>query len=472
MCVDGEVQYLWSGGLRNAAFGERARLIPLVWEVESASVAQECHGTYSERLRHANFRRMRCAAGGIMSALDVDSSGEVNRYGAGTVPSDSASAIGPASMAWVRYTPDGSGPIPSSEVQAWAGRCRVAIFDPWESQAAAHFKKLAPSTTVLCRKHIAMVDQDEVGPLFSTGVSYEQAQRNGSWFAVDRSGDRISWGDPPRYWQMRVWDPEYRKAWVGNIVRELEDSPFDGVLAVGDLEETSRLDLPLPDLGSQTQQREANNDLFAEAGEALKAMGKMLVASVGDARRSPRRWSFLSQWGGVFEPGWMSTVGGRVLDPGTARQQTHTLSREGDGAVQGDQLAIVRTPVPEGSGAVSRSGTVTEAEIELVRYGLAAYWVFGGGHGVYAASSPDGTRGLWIPEMAWDFGDPIQDPETVVNLWSRTFTKGWVAVNLASDGRRRRHVRLPTGYLLPDGTRPPEQVVLSAHQGILLRRDF
>ena len=60
----------------------------------------------------------------------------------------------------------------------------------------------------------------------------------------------------------------------------------------------------------------------------------------------------------------------------------------------------------------------------------------------------------------------------MVNLWTRTFTKGWAAVNLASDGRRRRQVPLPNGYLLPDGTQPPENVVLSAHQGIVLRRDF
>lgn len=393
-------------------------------------------------------------------------------YAAGTAPSQTEPAIGPASMAWVRYTPEESGPIPSDEIEAWAGCCRVAIFDPWESQAAAHLKKLAPATTVLCRKYIAIVDQAETGPLFSTGVSYEQAERNGSWFAVDRAGERISWSDERRYWQMRVWDPEYRRAWVDSVLLELQESPFDGILAVGDVEESPRLNLPLPDLGSQTQQREANDDLFSEAGEALNGMGKILVASVGDARRSPHRWVRLSQWGGVFEPGWMSTVGGRVLDPGTARQQTRTLVTRGPDAIADDQLVIVRTPILAEHTEQDHGQDLTQDQVELIRYGLAAYWVFGGGHGLYAVGVPDGRRGLWIPEMAWDLGEPIQEPEVVVNLWSRTFTKGWVAVNLASDGRRRRHVQLPTGYVLPDGTQPPEQVVLSAHQGILLRRDF
>lgn len=405
-----------------------------------------------------------------MSAPDAQARAQQSLDAAGIAPTAPSTVIGPAPMAWVRYTPEGSGPIPPSEIQAWAGCCRVAIFDPWETEAAAQLKALAPETTVLCRKNIAMVDRQDPGPLFSTGVSYTQAERNGAWFATDRSGDRIAWGQPERQWQMRVWDPEYRQAWVDNVVLELQDSPFDGVLGVGDLEETPRLDLPLPDLGSQTQQREANDDLFAEAGRALAGIGKIMVASVGDARRSRERWVRLAQWGGVFEPGWLSTVGGRVLDPGTARQQTHALVSEGPEAVPQDQLAIVRTPVP--TAGQENCTDVTEAEFEMVRYGLAAYWIFGGGHGIYAAGSPDGSRGLWIPEMAWDLGEPIADPETVVNLWSRTFTKGWAAVNLASDGRRRRQVSLPSGYLMPDGTPPPEQVVLTAHQGILLRRDF
>lgn len=380
------------------------------------------------------------------------------------------SAMGAAPMAWIRYTPGGTGPIPPAEIQAWAGRCSVAVIDPWEVHAAQQLKEIAPDTVVLCRKNFAAVDEAEAGPVYSSGISYARAERDAKWFAVDRSGERIAWEGAPQRWQMRVWDPAYRTAWVAGVLKELQSSAFDGVLAVGDIEESPRLDLPLPDLGSRTQQREANDHLFAEAGEALAGAGKLLVASVGDARRSPARWARLARWGGVFESGWMATVGGRILDPGTARQQTHTLVSDGPESVPAPHLAIVRTPVH----TADQPGTsdARDAEQALVRYGLAAFWVFGGGHGTFAASSPDGRRGLWIPEMAWDLGDPIQEPDSVVNLWSRTFTKGWAAVNLASDGRRRRHVTLPTGYVLPDGSEPPEQVVLSAHEGILLRRDF
>ncbi|WP_181954271.1 putative glycoside hydrolase [Kocuria coralli] len=393
----------------------------------------------------------------------------VNGHGGGGRTARGADSIGPAPMAWVRYSPGGTAAITDTEVETWAPRCRVAIFDAWESAAAERLKLISPAVTVLCRKDLATVDEAEPGPVYSSGVSPEQVRRNESWFAVDRAGDRVGWGDPPGRWQMRAWDPAYRDAWVSAVTAELEGSPFDGVLTVGDIEETPRLDLPLPDLGSTTQQREANDDLIAEAGGALRDIGKILVASVGDARRSPRRWAKLSAWGGVLEPAWLSTVGGRILDPGTARQQTERLSLAGPDAVPADPLVVVRTPVQADA---PDADDLTGAGESMVRYGLAAYWVFGGGRGVYGASSPDGSRSHWIPEMAWDLGEPIQEPECVVNLWTRTFTKGRAVVNLASDGRRRRHVTLPSGYVLPDGSEPPTQMVLGAHEGLVLRRDF
>lgn len=375
----------------------------------------------------------------------------------------------PAPVAWVRHSPGGSAVITEQEVATWASRCVIAVLDPWESAAAASLKASAPHVVVLCRKDMATVDQAEPGPIYSSGISYEQAERTPAWFAVDRAGDRITSGEDSGRWHMRVWDPAYRAAWVAGVLRELDDSPFDGVLAVGDLEENPRLNLPLPDLGSRTQQREANDHLVAEAGAALRAQGKILVTSVGDARRSPRRWVSLSEWGGVFEPGWLSTVEGRILDPGTARQQTERLNPQDSEVVPTDRWVLVRLPVSVDSPTSDGSSAAEEA---MVRYGLAAFWVFGGGRGIYAATSLDGQRSHWIPEMQWDLGEPIDPPESVVNLWTRTFTKGWVAVNLASDGRRRRHVTLPSGYMLPDGSEPPEQVVLGAHQGLLLRRVF
>lgn len=389
------------------------------------------------------------------SGLGVDAEAEVH--------SAREMAGGPAPVVWARRAVSGALGDDGDDVARWASRCRVAVVDAWDLGTAERFKALAPDTRILCRKHLTMADPAETGPRTSSGISYARAEAHGGWFATDRAGQRIGWDEGTGPVHLRVWDPEYRAAWVDAVTAEVRDSPFDGVLAVGDLEATPPLDLPLPDLGSKGQQREAVDNLIHAAGAALVGDGKILVTALGDARRSPDRWSGLARWGGVLEPGWMSTVGGRLLDPGTARQQADRLCQGEEHSLPEDAVAILRTPVPV--------DLAEEAAEDLVRYGLAAFWVFGGGRGLYAATSPDGSHSHWITDMQWDLGLPLEPPSVVVNLWSRTFSAGWVAVNLASDGRRRRHVTLPTGYLLPDGSRPPEQVVLGAHQGMVLVRD-
>ena len=72
--------------------------------------------------------------------------------------------------------------------------------------------------------------------------------------------------------------------------------------------------------------------------------------------------------------------------------------------------------------------------------------------------------------MQWDLGAPLGPAEGVVSMWSREFEGGWAVVNLASDGRRRRHVTIPGGMVGPDGSPVCGTQVLGAHQGILLRR--
>lgn len=396
----------------------------------------------------------------------------------GRAPSDAERAQGDGSSgraggdrphaAWIRLSDEGVVRIDSDEAAAQAGRYGAAVLDPWETAAAERMKRADPGMLLLCRKSIAVVDRSQPGPLHSTGVSYDQAVRSSGWFALDRSGERITWAQHPGQWQMRVWDPEYRRAWSETVARELDGSPFDGVLAVEDADESHALDRPFPDLGSRSQQRDAHDALVAEAGEALRQVDRILVAEISDARHAPARWTDLSQWGGVYEPNWMCTASERMLDSGSARQQAQRISHDPVNGLPEGREALVRMPVTPrllGQEQVDEPGAQ-----RLVRYGLAAFWVFGGGRGLFTAGSPDGSRSHWVPEMQWNLGEPLGPPESVANMWSRGFAGGWVVVNLASDGRRRRHVRIPGDLLTHDGHSPPEQVVLGAHQGLILRR--
>lgn len=367
--------------------------------------------------------------------------------------------------AWIRFGhPDGER-IGPDEVAAHVGRCGAAVLDPWETEAAAQLRLSDPSALVLCRKQMSVADQSRSGPLRTTGMPIALAESRDEWFARDRAGERITWPEHPHELQMRVWDPEYRAAWIESVAAELDGSPFDGIVVTDEVDAARPLDLPLPDLGSDSQRREAFEAMLAEAGEALRGIGKTLIVVVDDARRAPERWSALAAWGGVCEPHWLSTSSGRLLDSGTARQQVERISPEG---LPEDRQVLVRMPITPS--LLGRQRLEPQEEKRLARYGLAAFWVFGGGRGLYAAGSPDGTRSCWIPEMQWDLGQATGPGETVVSLWSREFSHGWAVVNLASDGRRRRHVEIPEGMVGPDGSPVEGSVVLGAHQGLVLRR--
>ena len=369
--------------------------------------------------------------------------------------------------AWVRLGGAASEGRRALEIGHAVGEVGTVVLEPWETAAAHRLKSEDPAVVVLCRRRTLIVDESETGPVHSNGLSYDQAEANG-WVARSRAEEAITWEAHPGQWQLRIWDPACRTAWTEAIVRELSDSPFDGVLA-DDLDlDDHPLDLPLPDLGSDTQLREAHDALIRQAGEALNGIGKLLIAVVEDARRMPARWVELSAWGGVCEPTWLSTAHGRMLDPGAARQQASLITSEGPGRVPAEQLVLVRMPIA--ASLLRRTELDQAQEQQLVRCGLAAFWVFGAGRGRFAAGSRDGTRAHWIPEMQWDLGAPLGPAEGVVSMWSREFEGGWAVVNLASDGRRRRHVTIPEGMLGPDGAPTRGTQVLHAHQGILLRR--
>ena len=66
------------------------------------------------------------------------------------------------------------------------------------------------------------------------------------FFAHRLNGDRIEWKGYSKHFQMQVWNADYRWHWVDAVVREMRDSPFDGVMADNDVEnDYYGLDLPI-----------------------------------------------------------------------------------------------------------------------------------------------------------------------------------------------------------------------------------
>ena len=108
-------------------------------------------------------------------------------------------------------------------------------------------------------------------------------------------------------------------------------------------------------------------------------------------------------------------------------------------------------------------------------YGLAAFWVFGGGEGAYAATGHDDySRTPWFPALDADLGRPLGRPRRTSGAWVREFEGGVAAVALGEEGGGT--VRLPAGLRSPGPTGDPDgealalEVRLSAHRGMIALR--
>lgn len=356
--------------------------------------------------------------------------------------------------AWIRY----GDPLLPGQVAFAAEHYRVAILQPWETEAAEELKRLRPDMTVLCYKCLSSTRSYELGPVYTSGVSFPEAEAaggaddDGSWFATRLDGTRIEWERYPGHWQLQVWNPAYQRRWVENVVEELRDSPFDGVMADNDVfEDYYGLHMPISGAADMGAMRLSLGDLVQAAGTALNAVGKILVPNIAESRREPGRWKAHADFGGGFEEVWLGYSPVHLFDPDTAEAQ---LSQ-----AMGPGLSILRVP------------TDGDDHHPNFTYGLSAFWIFGEGRGAYSATAHDDySKTQYAPELDWQLGRPLTKPKGRGHAWWREFDGGFAAVNFNQDGRRRRKVRIPPGLVDTEGRAAPSSVVLPPHRGILFRR--
>lgn len=338
-------------------------------------------------------------------------------------------------LGWIRY---GSLDIAESEIQQAAGKYRAAIIQPWELDAAAALKKHNPDMTVLAYQCMSSVRVYEKGPIFSSGLSPDQAEKINS-FALGSDGERIEWAGYPGHYQQKVWDYEYQRLWVDTVVKRFAGTPFDGVFADNDVyDDYYNLNLPLYCGENMNTIHNALNQLAAAAGEALRGVDKQLVPNIAESRREPGRWDRHSAYGGGFEECWMGWENrpDSRLDYRAIRKQMRTLRAPG--------LTIARTP-----------GTGEPGDPNLV-LALAAAWVFAPTSDVaVSATAHDGYNAMpWCEEAEWDLGLP-EDPvplNPAPGLYIRRLSQGLAAVNLS------------------DQPRPVGRVMLGAWRGLMLQK--
>lgn len=353
--------------------------------------------------------------------------------------------------AWIRY----GNPLSDDQIDFAIENYRVAVLQPWETEAARRLKSAQPDMTVLVYKCLSSTRSYEPGPIYTSGVAYDEAEEAGEhWFAHRLDGARIEWTSYPGHWQMAVWDEDYRERWRDNVLDELEDSPWDGVMADNDVyDDYYGLRPPIEAERAMPDIRRALDAFVPFVGAALNEIDKVLVPNIAESRREPGRWARHAAFGGGFEEVWLAYGPEDYLDPATALAQAEE--------VQGPGLTIMRT---------ASDGT---NEHRNFTYGLAAFWIFGGGRGgAFTATAHDGYFATpFIPQLSWNLGEPLQVARQRGNGWSRAFTNGWAAANFNVARRRKITYAVPDGLYDAAGQPAPTRVTLAPHEGVLYVRD-
>jgi hypothetical protein len=352
--------------------------------------------------------------------------------------------------AWVRY----GDAVTSEQLDFAIANYQVAILQPWETDAARQLKHARPDMTVLCYKCLSSTRKYEPGPIYSSGLSYHEADVMGEHvFAHRPNGARIEWNTYPGHWQMAVWDDEYRTRWCRNVVKELEDSAWDGVMADNDVyDDYYGLQPPLDGGRGMADIRHALDKFVPLVGSALNNIGKLLVPNIAESRRDPGRWERHSAHGGGFEEVWLAHGADDYFNTETVLAQASEA--------QGPGITIMR---------VASDGT---NEHRNFTYGLAAFWVFGGGKGTaFTATGHDQYSVTpFIPQLNWDLGEPLEEIRQRGNGRSRRFSNGWAAINLNTRRRAKVKFSVPEGLYDITGQPAPNKVTLMPHEGLLYVR--
>ena len=424
--------------------------------------------------------------------------------------------------AWIRYGER----LTDSEIAFAAAHYRMAILQPWETEAAALLKDRREDMVVLAYRCLSSARDFEPADRRASGLGLSEARRSG-WVARRASERPIEWSTYPGHYQMRVWDEEYRRRWIERVLDSVAGTAFDGIMADNDVfDDYYGLDLHSLDPTDADAPRDvaglraALGQFVDDAGRALTAEDLLLVPNIAEARREPGRWGRHSAWGGGFDECWLGWGDDAFFDEGTALSQMPQLDGPG--------LSIVRTPSGGFGPRFDRSPSAL--------YGLAAFWVFGGGpdcagsvagsigsegpvdsvgpvdssdstgligstgpgdsagsddaragvagppslprgaaRRAYAATGADDySRTPWFPALDADLGAPLGEATRDDGVWRRDFEGGVAAVALGEEGGGT--VRLPAGLRSPGPTGDPDgealalEVPLSAHCGMIALR--
>lgn len=181
------------------------------------------------------------------------------------------------------------------------------VMEPWEYRHIPEMKKRNPRLKVLMYKNLSATRKDshESG-MYSTGVSYAEANRNG-WLQRDDSGRPIEWSDWPDLFPADVADRGYQQRWLKNVRRDLARGRWDGVMlddALTRLSHSTVGNHTADGYRTDAAMRKATGSFLARVGPALKRDGHRVFPNLTDFGHDTWR-GVVSSWR-RFITGWQN----------------------------------------------------------------------------------------------------------------------------------------------------------------------
>jgi hypothetical protein len=292
------------------------------------------------------------------------------------------------------------------------------ILNAWEHRYIAGLKAANPNLEVLLYKDMAACEywtgSDPDGRTFhSVGVGCQQAEQEyPEWFLTDTSGERVEWCDYPGNWYMDVGAPSYQDVWTENVLGELEEFGWDGVLV------DDALYSPRHHLCGRVLSRHPDDATFgaatesflARVGPALTSRGFLAIPNVSDTD-VPTFGRWLGYTSGAMKEWWVADS---------------LRVRSGDDWEYGQRF------LQEASARGKLFLGVTYGSIEnraLMAYARASFLLDWNGRNGALLYHAGRHVDPWSPEWTAEVGEPVGDRYRVGKAWRRDFTGGTVIVN-------------------------------------------
>ena len=402
-------------------------------------------------MRHP-VRRLVAAAVAITVAAALPlTAGLTSPAAAATGGTTAAGTVNPPVL-WYSLTRTPS----NADLRFAASNVRVVVLNAWDGAAAAYIHSLNPAVTVLAYKDLASTRQYAAAHDYEqpSGVRYEESPE--SWFAHDNKGNRIQWGDFDGHFQMAVWNTTYQNRWAAEVTDEIGSGSFDGIVADNALRKDGGYFTGTYEGGkTRTDVQNGIEAIVNKAGAKLNAIGKIMVVNITEGRNDLAFWDRMSRYGG-----------------GAEEQFVHWGENRNDGlfwdwgaggwSSQVDELSYGDLPLFHTTGADNDELTFD--------YGLASFYVGGGGKGAFTMTGHNDDRPVDAlrTEQYWDLGAPTSGMNSRSNgTYWRSFAKGYAVVNPT---RSAQTVPLPAGLRSASGPMGTSTTI-PAQTGLVLQTD-